>query len=67
MGEGFSVFDEYMWIGSDPRLTYSRLEDGIPICAVWHKRNQNPLIRLFAEMMTQALRKDALEPIDPLS
>ena len=67
MGEGFSVFDEYMWIGSDPRLTYCRLEDGIPICAVWHKRNQNPLIRLFAEMMTQTLQKDAPEQHDPLS
>lgn len=67
MGEGFSVFDEYMWIGSDSRLTYCRLEDGIPICAVWHKRNQNPLIRLFAEMMTQALQKGASEERDPLS
>lgn len=58
MGEGFSVFDEYMWFGRDPRLAYCRLEDEIPVCMVWNKRNQNPLIRLFAEVVMQALRRD---------
>lgn len=54
-GEGFTVFDEYMELGRDPRLTYYRLDDQIPICIVWDRRNQNPLIRLFAEAMTQEL------------
>lgn len=56
MGEGFSVFDEHIWFGGDPRLTHYRLEDPIPVCAVWHKRNQNPLIRLFVEVMTRELQ-----------
>ena len=55
MGEGFAVFDEHIWFGSDPRLTSYRLEDPIPICIVWNKRNQNPLIRLFTEVMLQEL------------
>ena len=57
MGEGFAVFDEHMWFGTDPRLTHYRLEESIPVCVVWHRRNQNPLIRLFAEVMSQQLQK----------
>ena len=55
MGNGFAVFDEHIWFGSDPRLTCYRLEEPIPVCAVWHRRNQNPLIRLFAEVMRSSL------------
>ena len=55
MGSGFAVFDEHIWFGGDPRLTCYRLEEPIPVCAVWHRRNQNPLIRLFAEVMGEAL------------
>lgn len=55
MGNGFAVFDEHIWFGGDPRLTCYRLEEPIPVCVVWHRRNQNPLIRLFAEVMREAL------------
>ena len=58
MGQGFTVFDEHMWFGSDPRLAFLRLNDVIPICIVWHSRNQNPLIRLFADTVTQVLREE---------
>ena len=58
MGQGFTVFDEHMWFGSDPRLAFLRLNDVIPICIVWHSRNQNPLIRLFADTVTRALQEE---------
>lgn len=54
MGEGFGVFDQLMTMGRDPRLTSVRLDDCIPICVVWNRNNQNPLIRLFAETISNA-------------
>ena len=60
MGEGFSVFDQYISFSGDPRLTYFRLEDYIPICAVWRRNNQNPLIRLFSEVALRELSGDTL-------
>ena len=65
MGQGFTVFDEHMWFGSDPRLTFYRLDDAIPICIVWQSRNQNPLIRLFAETVAEALREEHPPLEDP--
>lgn len=53
MGDGTGVFDEYMYFHEDPRLDKCKLTENIPICAVWLKRNQNPLIRLFAESMAK--------------
>ena len=64
MGQGFTVFDEYMYFAADPRLTFYRLDDVIPICIVWQSRNQNPLIRLFAEMITETLREGQTAPED---
>ena len=49
MGEGFTVFDQYMYFRDDPRLTYYRLEDRIPICAVWNRKKQNPLTQMFVD------------------
>ena len=49
MGRGFTVGDEWLWEYRDPRLTYFKMQERIPTCVVWDKRNQNPLIRLFAE------------------
>lgn len=49
MGDGFSVFDEFMWLADDPQLTWLRLEDMIPMCMVWKKSNRNPLIYLLAD------------------
>lgn len=57
LGEGFTVFDEYMTMAQDPRLTFYRLEDQIPICVAWNKKNQNPLIHLFAETMLRELER----------
>lgn len=57
MGDGVSVFDEYMWFQKDSRLTWCHLDDLIPICIVWRRSNQNPLIRLFAEVMLQAFQE----------
>ena len=31
------------------------MQEPIPTCVVWDKRNQNPLIRLFAETLLQKL------------
>ncbi len=38
-----------------PRITYFKMQEPIPTCVVWDKRNQNPLIRLFAETLLQEL------------
>lgn len=51
MGRGFTVGDEWLWEYRDPRVTYFKMQEPIPTCVVWDKRNQNPLIRLFAETM----------------
>jgi DNA-binding transcriptional LysR family regulator len=58
LGEGFSVFDQYLFLGRDPRLTYCRLEDVIPICLVWNRSSRNPLIRLFAQLLQQELERE---------
>ena len=52
MGDGFSVFDQYMFFRDDPRLTYFRLEEKIPVCLVWSTRKQNPLMLMLAEELT---------------
>ena len=52
LGEGFAVFDQYMYFRTDPRLTFCRLDDMIPICAVWNRDDRNPLINLFTESFT---------------
>ncbi len=57
LGDGVTVFDQYMRFQDDPRLTYYNLEDHIPICIVWKQKNQNPLIRLFADSMTELMKK----------
>ena len=62
MGDGVSVFDEYMQFQNDPRLTWCHLDDQIPICIVWRRSNQNPLIRLFVEVMLQAFQDKAVRP-----
>jgi DNA-binding transcriptional LysR family regulator len=49
LGEGFSVFDQHMAFRDDPRLTWCHMEDLIPICMVWKKRDQNPLLPIVAE------------------
>ena len=55
MGDGFTVFDQYMNFCDDPRLTYFRLTDVIPICVVWKKNRDNPLITLFADTLSSQL------------
>ena len=55
MGDGFTVFDQYMFFCDDPRLTYYRLADVIPICVVWKKNRDNPLITLFADALISQL------------
>lgn len=49
MGDGFTVFDQYIYFRDDPRLTFCRLEDMIPICIVWSRGKQNPLIQILAD------------------
>ena len=55
MGRGFTVGDQQLWDYRDPRITYFKMQEPIPVCLVWDKRNQNPLIRLFAETLLQEL------------
>lgn len=56
MGDGISVFDEYMGLQRYDQLTWCHLDDRIPICIVWKRSNQNPLIRLFAETVFQTFQ-----------
>ncbi len=51
MGDGFTVFDQYVHWRDEPRLTYYRLDDMIPICIVWRKNDHNPLIGLLADTL----------------
>lgn len=62
LGEGVTVFDQYMRFSSDPRLDWLNLEDDIPICLVWNKGNSNPLIRLFADIMIRAMGSSGTVP-----
>ncbi len=62
MGDGISVFDEYMGLDRDPRLDWCYLDEMIPICTVWKRSNQNPLIRLFAEVMLQGFQARKAAP-----
>ena len=55
MGEGFTVFDQHIYFRNDPRLSYCRLNDVIPICVAWAKRRSNPLIPLFAEEIAKSM------------
>ena len=57
LGEGISVFDQYMRFSSDPRLDWFNLEDDIPICLVWRRENRNPLIRLFSDYLKDSIKK----------
>ncbi|MBR1781729.1 MAG: LysR family transcriptional regulator [Oscillospiraceae bacterium] len=55
MGDGFTVFDDFTSFADDPRLESCLLEDHIPLCAVWRKGDNNPLLRLFGEVMSEAM------------
>ena len=55
MGEGFTVFDQHIYFRDDPRLTYCRLEDVIPICAVWKQNAFSPLIPLFTSELERTM------------
>lgn len=54
-GEGFAVFDEHMSIAMDNRITSMPLDGKITLSMVWDRRNQNPLLRLFGELMSQPM------------
>lgn len=51
----FAVFDEHMSIAMDSRLTSMPLDGKITLSMVWDRRNQNPLLRLFGEVMSQPM------------
>lgn len=57
LGEGITVFDQYMWLGQDPRLTWLPMAETVPICMLWQHRNQNPLIHLLGDTMVEAFRE----------
>ena len=61
MGDGFTVFDQYTYFRDDPRLTWFRLEDVIPICLVWNTGKQNPLIHMLAEDLAEHFRNNQSE------
>lgn len=60
MGDGIMVFDQYMYFRDDPRLTFFRLDDTIPICAVWKSEDRNPLLPLFSEVLTGLFGENAI-------
>lgn len=57
LGEGVTVFDQYVRFSRDARLDWFNLEDDIPVCLVWSEGNSNPLIHLFADSMTEHMKK----------
>ena len=44
-----------MSIAMDSRLTSMPLDGKITLSMVWDRRNQNPLLRLFGEVMSQPM------------
>lgn len=56
-GEGFAVFDEHMSIAMDARITSMPLDGKITLSMVWDRRNQNPLLRFFGEVMSQPMEE----------
>ena len=64
LGEGVTVFDQYVRFSGDPRLDWFNLEDDIPICLVWNEGNRNPLIRLFADTLIRGMEEPL--PADPI-
>lgn len=55
MGNGITVFDQYMRFENDPRLTWFNLQDDIPVCAVCRQGDQNPLIKMLVDFMIQQM------------
>ncbi len=55
MGEGFCAFDDQVLMAQDPLLCRVTLGEKIPVCVVWKRQNQDPLIRLLAEVLTAYL------------
>lgn len=53
MGDGVTVFDQYVRFENDPRLTWFNLQDEIPVCAVCRQGDQNPLIKMLVDFMIQ--------------
>ena len=53
LGDGVAVFDQYMRFADDPRLTWLRLDDSIPICVAWRQDNRNPLLSCLADELRQ--------------
>ena len=39
LGAGFTVCTWHMWGYDDPRLSYCTMDEKIPVCVVWNKRN----------------------------
>ena len=62
LGEGVTVFDQYVRFSGDPRLDWFNLEDDIPICLVWNEGNRNPLIRLFADTLIRGMEEPPSDP-----
>ncbi|MBQ9269161.1 MAG: LysR family transcriptional regulator [Oscillospiraceae bacterium] len=62
LGEGVTVFDQYVRFSGDPRLDWFNLEDDIPICLVWNEGNRNPLIRLFADTLIRGMEEPLSDP-----
>lgn len=52
LGDGFTVFDQHMLFQHDPRLTWFAMEELIPLCIVQNKGKNNPLVHLFAEILS---------------
>lgn len=57
MGDGFTVFDQYVYFRSDPRLTYTSLEELIPLCFIQNKSNAHPLTASLAQSLTEQMQQ----------
>lgn len=58
-GEGFAVFDEHMSIAVDPRIDSMPLAGKITLSMVRARKNENPLIRLLGQVMSQPMEAEA--------
>lgn len=61
-GQGFSIFDDWMYCRRLPGFRSLPLGETIPLCAAWMQDNLNPLIRLFAEQLSLRLSAPPAQP-----
>ncbi len=55
MREGFCIFDDYTFQRYDPSIYHIDLNEAIPICVVWKRQKQSPLLSILISELKRVL------------